>query len=71
MLVGAQGFANVSNEERFGECKSAVEQILREITSVARQWKVRISPFQAVPTELSGQGNADPEQLSECRWTNR
>jgi hypothetical protein len=41
MLVGAQGFAQVSNAARYEECRSAIQRVLQEITSVAHQWKVR------------------------------
>jgi len=43
MLVGAQGFANVSNGARFEECKSAIQQVLEDIKSLARQWKVTLT----------------------------
>ena len=40
MLDGAQGFIDTNQQDRFDECESAVNDVLRRIRRVAPQWKV-------------------------------
>lgn len=41
VLAQAEGFVDTADQDRFDECESAMTTVLRDVRSVAFQWKVR------------------------------